>query len=255
MLRCVVRAEILLCNPISNLAETEEGLCSLSCPYEKSYPVSEAHTTHVKPRRPHGTSQMEWYLALYRRALTSSVIFSLDITRLQTCCDLEAGLKHFTELNPEAFRSPCLYSINTRAQENSCLIHSLRVYTLTPSWLLVVILPSSEKPEIPMSPGGGGQRGARHSGQLWATDCSAETGEEGEPSPSLLMEDTRFKVSCPFASHGRSQTGGEHSYPEQSAEISFVPYLIQEKRGISSGASSPPVPLSTAKSRRSSKPL
>lgn len=105
----------------------------------------------------------------------------------------------------------------------SCLYFNI---VLTPE---VVILPSTEKPEIPISPGRHGQRGARHSEQLWATDCSAERGEEGEPSPSLLMEDTRFKVSHPFVSHGRSQTRGERSYPEQSAEISFVPYLIQEK--------------------------
>lgn len=78
---------------------------------------------------------------------------------------------------------------------------------------------------------------------------------EKKVNPSLLMEDTRFKVSHPFVSHGRSQTREERSYSEQSAQISFVPDLIQEKRGISLGAPSPPVPLSTTKIRRSSTPL
>lgn len=67
----------------------------------------------------------------------------------------------------------------------------------------MVTFHSSEKPESQISPWRQGPHRGRCGGQLWATDFSAERGEE-EPSPCLLMGETRLEVSHPFASHGRS---------------------------------------------------
>lgn len=103
----------------------------------------------------------------------------------------------------------------------------------------MVVFHSPEEAEAGLSSEAGQHQGWCR-GQLWASGFSAGRGEEGEPSPSLFMGETSLKVSQPFASHGTSWTTRECSYPQQSTEISFVPYLIQEKRGNSLWAPNPP---------------
>lgn len=152
-----------------------------------------------------------------------------DTTCLQTCWDVGAGLKPFTELTCKAFRRP--FPLYNWHQSPEFLLDSFPLCLYLDTAPGVFVFHSSEEAEPDLSSEAGQHQGWCR-GQLWASGFSAESGEEGEPSPSLFMGETRLEVSHPFASHGTSWTTGECSYHQQSAEISFVPYLTQEKRGI-----------------------